>query len=348
VNLSDTTPAEDRQLTATRAFDDADGVDAATIAFAWQIETDPGVWAAVSNGATFTPGDGEVGARLRVVATFHDRDGVTESVTSVPTEAVTNVNDGPSGAPVLSDATPARGQVLTALTGSIADPDGLVGVTFAYRWQQEIGGNFVNIANATGPNFTPGAAQVGRRLQVVVSFTDDHGTNESLTSAPSAAVTQTGTVPAGPPPVPAALQVPGIATLLPAPAAAPAASGAAPAPRAGASAAPALRIAALQVPARVAAGRTAPITVTAQVPAGARVVRIRVIRLGGASAAAARGRVVATVYRRTAKAGRHRFRLTERKLRRLAPGRYRIEVRAGRTRSQLGPARTAALTVKRG
>ena len=63
-----------------------------------------------------------------------------------------------------------------------------------------------------------------------------------------------------------------------------------------------------------------------------------------ARAAAARGRLVATVYRPAPVAKRYRFRLTEPKLRRLPAGRYRVEVRAGRSRTVLGPA--TARTVK--
>jgi len=40
-----------------------------------------------------------------------------------------------------------------------------------------------------------------------------------------------------------------------------------------------------------------------------------------------------------------RFRLTEPKLRRLAAGRYRVEVRAGRSRTVLGPAATRTVKV---
>ena len=48
----------------------------------WQAEAKPDEWTPVATGAAFTPGDAEVGSRLRVVATFRDFDGVLESVTS--------------------------------------------------------------------------------------------------------------------------------------------------------------------------------------------------------------------------------------------------------------------------
>jgi Ca2+-binding RTX toxin-like protein len=351
VTISDTTPAEDQLLTATRAFNDPEGVNESTIQFAWQTEEGQGGWTTVAVGSTFRPGDGEVGAPLRVVATFNDNDGVIESVTSAPTAAVANVNDPASGTPTLNDTTPQAGVTVTALTGAISDNDGLAGVPFAFRWEQENGSAWSPIGGATSASFTPGAPQVGHRLRVVVSFTDVNGTAESVTSAPSAAVVAAGDGPApgGGPGQGLALAravtpvapVPALGVLL---SGGPGGSGAA----GGVAGAPApTRVSGLAV-SRSGSG---PLTVAANVPAGANVVRIRVFRLGrtasGRAAAKQRGgRLVATVYRPAPKAKRYRFRLTEPKLRRLQPGRYRIEVRAGRSRAVLGPAVNRSVSVR--
>ncbi|HEY0475286.1 MAG TPA: peroxidase family protein [Kribbella sp.] len=184
VTLSSTTPIENQQLTATRAFNDPDGVNAATIVFTWQAEL-AGVWTPVGNGATFTPSDNVVGAPLRVVATFNDGDGVLESVTSATTANVANVNDAPTGVPVVLDLTPQEGVAINATTALIADADGLP-ATLNVRWQGSTtaaGTAFANIAGATNPTFTPTQAQVNRQLRVVVTYTDNHGTAETLTSA---------------------------------------------------------------------------------------------------------------------------------------------------------------------
>jgi Ca2+-binding RTX toxin-like protein len=366
VGISDTTPTEDQRLTATPAFADADGIDEATIAFNWQAETRPGVWATIAIGATLTMTDEEVGLPLRVVATFRDNDGVIESVTSAATQPVANIDDPATGEPTLNDTTPRQGQVVTALTGAIADQDGLVGVTFGFQWEQDAGDGFTPIAGATQSAFTPTAAQVGRPLRVVVSFTDNNGTASRLTSAASSPVsaasapaTVPATVPGGgggggggagagagaPAGGPSALSalVPGASALAPAGPGAAATDA-----RVGSRAPAALAVRSLRVPALVTPA-AAPITVAADVPAGARVVRIRVFRLTREAAGrrpAAR-RLVATVFRSTPKAKRYVFRLTERQLRGLKPGRYAVEVSGGRTRAQLGPASTRTVTVKK-
>jgi hypothetical protein len=210
VTIDDTTPTEDQTLTAARQFDDPDGVDAATIAFDWQIELAPNTWVSVESDATFDVPDEAVGTRIRVVATFLDGAGVLETVTSDPTAVVGNVNDAPTGVPVLDDPTPQQGAPVAAAVGNIADLDGLVGVTFAYQWQQRLGnGAFTDIAGATASTFTPTAAQVGRSLRVLVRFTDNRGTAEQVASVATGVVIGLP----GPPTIGNATAGPGSATV---------------------------------------------------------------------------------------------------------------------------------------
>jgi hypothetical protein len=82
-------------------------------------------------------------------------------------------------------------------------------------------------------------------------------------------------------------------------------------------------------------------------------VAISVFRLNPALARAAKARHlpssvhVATVYRKVGTAKRYVFRLTERKLRNLKPGRYLVEVRVGASRQSLGPAKSRTITIRR-
>jgi hypothetical protein len=56
-----------------------------------------------------------------------------------------------------------------------------------------VNGTWTNVAQ--GANFTPGQAQVGRQLRVVTTYTDAFGTAESVTSAPTAAVSAVNNAP---------------------------------------------------------------------------------------------------------------------------------------------------------
>jgi hypothetical protein len=124
---------------------------------------------------------------------------VAETVTSGLTAPVANVNDPPVGVPTITPATAAVGTALSASTAGISDADGLVGVSFSFQWQQQLAANVpTNIAGATGASFTPTAAQVGRSLRVVVSYVDNLGTAETVTSASTNVIGATVTVPAAP------------------------------------------------------------------------------------------------------------------------------------------------------
>ena len=110
-------------------------------------------------------------------------DGQTGSTPATQTFSLTisPVNDDPAGY-VTIDGTVAEGQTLSANTTMLADPDGLG--TLAYRWQASTDGvQWTDIAGASSASYTPSAAQAGQMLRVVVSYTDDGGTSESVTSA---------------------------------------------------------------------------------------------------------------------------------------------------------------------
>ena len=192
------TATEDETLTAT--VTDTDGLpdDAANIRYQWQRDT--GADSAFENienatSPTYTLGDEDVGRNIRVVVNYTDRRGTDESPTSNTTTAVTNINDEPTGS-VTIDGTVREDQTLTAKTGTLDDADGLG--AFSYQWHRSNGsGGFEDIANATGETYSLGDADVGREVQVMVSYTDDGGMDESLTSDATAAVGNVNDLPTG-------------------------------------------------------------------------------------------------------------------------------------------------------
>ena len=72
------------------------------------------------------------------------------------------------------------GETLTASTSGIADADGLSGATFSYRW---LSSRDTEIQGATGSTYTLQADDAGKTIKVRVTFTDDAGNEETLTSA---------------------------------------------------------------------------------------------------------------------------------------------------------------------
>ncbi|MCY3689993.1 MAG: fibronectin type III domain-containing protein, partial [Gammaproteobacteria bacterium] len=145
-----------------------------------------------ANKLTFAPAADANGAAYATFG-FKVNDGTDDSAAAyVMTVNVTAVNDAPAGLPTIT-GTASRGQTLTADTSGISDADGLG--TFAYQWKR--GGT--DIAGETASTYTVALADVGSTLAVTVSWTDQDGTAESLTSAATAEVTNVNTAPTGRP-----------------------------------------------------------------------------------------------------------------------------------------------------
>ncbi len=96
-------------------------------------------------------------------------------------------NSVATGAPTIS-GTAQVGQTLTADTSGIADEDGLTGVAYSYQWLAD----GADISGATSSSYTLVTAQQGKTIQVRVTFTDDAGNEESLTSAATDTVVMGG------------------------------------------------------------------------------------------------------------------------------------------------------------
>ena len=100
---------------------------------------------------------------------------------------VEGANSPAGGAPTITGAVRV-GETLTAGTSGMADADGLSGATFGYQWVSSDGTADADILGATGSTYTVAASDLGRTLRVRVSFTDDAGNEETLTSAATAPV----------------------------------------------------------------------------------------------------------------------------------------------------------------
>ena len=98
-------------------------------------------------------------------------------------DADTTDNTPATGVPTIS-GTAQVGETLTADKSGIADADGLTNATFSYQWLADD----TTIAGATGSTHTLADADVGKAITVQVSFTDDAGNDETLTSAATDAV----------------------------------------------------------------------------------------------------------------------------------------------------------------
>ena len=169
-------------LTAgTSNISDDDGLDDGTFAYQWLADS------AEINGATastYTLVTADEGKAIKVQVSFTDNAGNNETLTSAATGAVdARPNSPATGAPTIS-GTAQVGETLTANTLGIADEDRLKNVSFSYQWLADDEA----ISGATGSSYTLADTGEGKTIRVRVSFTDDAGNEESLTSEATDAV----------------------------------------------------------------------------------------------------------------------------------------------------------------
>ena len=92
-------------------------------------------------------------------------------------------NSAATGAPTIN-GTAQVGETLSASTSGISDADGVANATFTYQWLADD----TEISGATGSSYVVATAYAGKVIKVTVTFTDDAGNAETLTSAATTAV----------------------------------------------------------------------------------------------------------------------------------------------------------------
>ena len=101
----------------------------------------------------------------------------TIEVEEVTTSMGQRANSPATGGPGITGMVQA-GETLTATTDGIEDEDGLTGAVFAYQWVR----SGADIEGAASSTYTVTGDDEGKPIQVRVTFTDDAGNAESLTS----------------------------------------------------------------------------------------------------------------------------------------------------------------------
>ena len=184
----------------TSAISDADGLTNASYSYQWVAD---GTDIAGATAMTYTLTDADEGAIVTVRVSFTDDAGNDESLTSAATGTVeARPNNPATGHPTIA-GTAQVGETLTADTSGIADGDGLTNVSYSYQWVSNDGAADTDIGGATDSTYSLADADEGRTIKVRVSFTDDAGNEEELTSQATDVVAVAE--PAEPPAMPTSL-----------------------------------------------------------------------------------------------------------------------------------------------
>ena len=151
---------------------------------------------ASATDSTYTLAASDEGKTIKVRVAFTDRGGYSESLTGGETATVAARPNSPAtGAPSVT-GTAQVGETLTADTSGIADADGLTKVSYSYQWVANDRNVVTDITDATDSTYTLSAPDEGKTIKVKVSFSDDAGNGETLTSSATAAVEAAPNTPA--------------------------------------------------------------------------------------------------------------------------------------------------------
>ena len=177
---------DDPLIVDASAIMDDDGMGEVSVQ--WQISKSEGEWMNIS-GATqqsFTPREVHVSNRLRVVITYVDGQGNLESLVSPASTPVQNVNDKPTGSPILTGA--AREEdALVVDTSTISDEDGIG--SYEVIWQRSsTKTEWQAYPDAKTEVLRLGQEHVGFSYRAIITYVDSHNTREVLISNPSETV----------------------------------------------------------------------------------------------------------------------------------------------------------------
>ena len=137
---------------------------------------------------SYTLVSADEGKVIKVKVSFLDDSNNQETRTSAATVAVApRPNSPPTGAPTIN-GTPQVRRTLTVDTSEIADADGMETAVFRYQWFATTDFATLEFHGENSPTYTLGPLSEGLAIKVKVSFTDDRGHSETLTSAATEAV----------------------------------------------------------------------------------------------------------------------------------------------------------------
>ena len=197
--LPSATPRVNSEMTVS-LDDDDDDVRIYTIQWSW-ADTPTGEFTNIPinpknmSDPSFTPTNALQGKFLKVNVLYvehacrrvssghnwcrkHESRTLDQAVAAAEAEIASLTVNSPATGSVSITGTPVVGQTLTADTTGISDSDGMTSATFTYQWLADD----TEISGATDSSYTLVAGDQGKPFQVRVTFTDDAGNEESLSS----------------------------------------------------------------------------------------------------------------------------------------------------------------------
>ena len=178
--LTDSNAVQGSAVSVTAVTDNGTNV-LSSASYAWQVSTNGTDWTTVGTGASYTPGEADEGKALRVVVTYAgDAAGTESTIVSAGTVHEIAAGDlaATLGGLITGNAVQGSAVSVTAVTDNGTD----VLSSATYAWQTFDGTSWNTVG--TGASYTPGEADEGKALRLVVTYAGDAaGTESTIVSA---------------------------------------------------------------------------------------------------------------------------------------------------------------------
>jgi Ca2+-binding RTX toxin-like protein len=168
------TPAVGQSLSAALATSDPDGNG--FFSHSWQSSRDATSWAFIGTGADLTIAQSQEGDQLRLLTTYIDGLGFSETIASASV-TIPFVNNGQASFSLAGSA--AVGHTLSAILNT-GDPDGGPSSGYSLTWQRSSNGVTWTDVVTGFSSYIVTPADAGQQMRLVVSYVDAQGFDESL------------------------------------------------------------------------------------------------------------------------------------------------------------------------
>ncbi len=191
-------PVEDNTIKIdVSGISDEDGVGQFT--YQWERSSDAARWTPYqtnsSNPALLRLNQPEVGFAYRVIVSYVDGFGTTETLVTPATNMVQNIDDPVEGE-VLVVGQSKKGQRLQIDTSNLSDDDGIANVRSTWEMSDN-GRSWVSIPDVYGNSMTLAQAHVGSLIRVRAVIVDNFGSETTLFSQPTSLIQNVNSKPKG-------------------------------------------------------------------------------------------------------------------------------------------------------
>ncbi len=150
------------------------------ISYQWQANRGIGFYdVAGATTSTYTPGTQDLNADIRVVVTGQNSYGSLQ-VTSAKVGPIATGEPNSTSAPSIATGTVEQGVPLSVAGTGGWSP---AATSFGYQWQSNTGAGWADIGGATGSTYTPGVADLGAQIRVIVLGENAYGWNPAASAS---------------------------------------------------------------------------------------------------------------------------------------------------------------------